>query len=122
GKEFAGLAWLDLSTGHFQAADVSWQRLGDELSRLNPAEFLCAERDAGRLGEPLGRFASATLTSRPDWTFEMEAARGVLFRHLGVTTLAGFGFDDGQLCLSAAGGLFSYVQETLKADLAHIRR
>src|ERR1700694_414829 len=29
-----GLAWLDLSTGHFHAADVSWPRLSDELGRL----------------------------------------------------------------------------------------
>src|SRR5947209_11330792 len=29
-----GLAWLDLSTGHFHAADVARERLSDELSRL----------------------------------------------------------------------------------------
>src|SRR5262249_13137623 len=40
-----GLAWVDLSTGQFQAADVSWQRLPDELGRLVPAECLCAEND-----------------------------------------------------------------------------
>src|SRR5215472_13777591 len=29
----AGLAWAELSTGKFQAADVSWQQLSDELGR-----------------------------------------------------------------------------------------
>src|SRR5436190_20169807 len=35
-----GLAWVELSTGQFQAADVSWQRLADELGRLAPSECL----------------------------------------------------------------------------------
>src|SRR5580704_5209697 len=30
----AGLAWLELSTGMFQAADIAWSRLADELGRL----------------------------------------------------------------------------------------
>src|SRR4051812_44001206 len=44
----AGLAWVDLSTGGFQAADVPWPRLADELARLSAAELLCPEDDADR--------------------------------------------------------------------------
>jgi DNA mismatch repair protein MutS len=117
-----GMAWLDLSTGHFHAADAAWKTLPDDLARLNPAEFLCAERDSGRLNETLRSCKPATLTPRPDWTFEADSARAALCRHFGISTLAGFGFDDGQPCLRAAGALLLYVQETLKAELAHIRR
>src|SRR5437868_1198829 len=38
-----GLAWVDLSTGFFSAADVLAPRLPDELSRLNGSECLFAE-------------------------------------------------------------------------------
>src|SRR5260370_26355182 len=38
-----GLAWIDLSTGHFQAADVAQTDLTDELGRLAPSECLSAE-------------------------------------------------------------------------------
>src|SRR5712692_8331633 len=38
GRSAAGLAWVDLSTGGFHAADVPWPRLHDELARLAPAE------------------------------------------------------------------------------------
>src|SRR6202521_5615287 len=31
-----GLAWVELSTGHFQAADMLWPSLADELGRLAP--------------------------------------------------------------------------------------
>src|SRR5439155_13288669 len=60
--------------------------------------------------------------ARPDWTFDADSARAVLFKHFGVTTLAGFGFDDDQPCLVAAGALLLYLQETLKAGLTHITR
>src|SRR5262249_31917738 len=49
-------------------------------------------------------------------------ARAALFHHFSVSTLAGFGFDDHQPCLVAAGALLLYLQETLKASLGHLAR
>jgi DNA mismatch repair protein MutS len=118
-----GAAWADLSTGQFQAADFTWPRLADELSRLAPSECLVAERELTRFGDLLrGPCPDVMLTPRPDWTFETDSARAVLYRHFGVTTLAGFGFEDAQACLASAGALLLYVQETLKAELAHLTR
>jgi DNA mismatch repair protein MutS len=118
-----GLAWVELSTGQFQAADTSWQHLADELGRLAPSECLCSENDPGRLSERLRESApSMVVTPRPDWTFDHASARAALFNHFGVSTLAGFGFEDAQPCLVAAGALLLYLQETLKASLAHLSR
>ncbi len=118
-----GAAWAELSTGQFHAADFTWPRLADELGRLAPSECLVAERELARFGEFLrGPCPDVMLTPRPDWTFEADSARAALYRHFGVTTLAGFGFEDGQACLACAGALLLYVQETLKAELAHLRR
>jgi DNA mismatch repair protein MutS len=117
-----GLAWADLSTGLFQAADVSWLRLSDELDRLAPAECVHGESAPKRLVD-LVHTAVPTMarTARPDWTFDPTSARAALFDHFSVTTATGFGFDDGQPCLSAAGALLLYLQESCKADLAHLR-
>jgi DNA mismatch repair protein MutS len=118
-----GLSWVDLSTGHFQAADVAQADLPDELGRLAPSECLCQESQDQNL--PLGGLAgtrSMTVTSRPDWTFNPTTTRSALCKHFGVTTLDGFGFLDQQPCLVAAGALLLYLQETLKAGLAHIGR
>ncbi len=118
-----GLAWVDLSAGQFQAADVPAARLEDELGRLRPAECIHADNDTtGLAGRLRAALPEATLTPRFDWTFDPDAARAVLFHHFGVSTLAGFGFDDGQPCLVAAGALLLYLQETLKASLAHLAR
>jgi DNA mismatch repair protein MutS len=118
-----GLAWVELSTGQFQAADITWQNLPDELGRLVPSECIYAESDPVRLLDRLREAApTMTLASRPDWTFDPASARAALFHHFGITTLAGFGFDDDQACLVAAGAMLLYLQETLKASLAHLNR
>jgi DNA mismatch repair protein MutS len=118
-----GLAWVELSTGAFQAADVDLPRLADELGRVAPAECLYPEGVPGRLPDLLrAAVPGMTLTARPDWAFDPASARAALFRHFRVITPAGFGFDDHQPCLAVAGALLLYLQDTLKAPLAHLRR
>src|SRR5579884_2108923 len=74
----AGLAWVELSTGLFQAADVPCERLLDELGRLAPSECLCAEaHQAGETGVLLQRLQEVmpqlTVTGRPDWNFDADS-------------------------------------------------
>src|SRR5436305_7359863 len=52
GNRAAGLAWVELSTGLFQAADVARDRLGDELARLAPSELLCGEMASAAEASP----------------------------------------------------------------------
>src|SRR5579884_1092236 len=111
-----GLAWVEPSTGAFHAADVSWEQLADEVGRLAPAECLHAEGAPVRLLDRLRSAApSMTLTARPDWTFDPATTRAALFRHFRLNTTTGLGFEDAQPCLSSAGALLLYLQETLKA-------
>jgi DNA mismatch repair protein MutS len=118
-----GLAWLDVSTGQFFAMDLAPDRLREELARLGPAECICPETHANAIGEVVKRLANVpSLSQRPDWTFDPRTAKEALGKHFGISTFGGYGFDDGQICLSAAGALLLYVQEMLKTDLAHIRR
>jgi DNA mismatch repair protein MutS len=118
-----GLAWVELSTGQFFAAEVPWARLNDELSRLAPAECLCAEKEEKRVGDAVRSvLPTAAVSLRPDWTFDPRSALDTLRQHFGVLTMSGFGFRDDQTCLIAAGGLVQYLQETLKASLVHLHR
>ncbi|MSQ92944.1 MAG: DNA mismatch repair protein MutS [Gemmataceae bacterium] len=118
-----GLAWLDVSTGQFYAMDVMPDRLREELARLAPAECIGPETQANALSGILQRLATVpALSARPDWTFDPKTAKEALGKHFAVSTFAGFGFDDAQACLAAAGALLLYVQEMLKTDVRHIRR
>jgi DNA mismatch repair protein MutS len=117
-----GIAWVDLSTGSFSAADVHALRVPDELARLNAAECIFAENAAASVTAASGAQLPKSRTARPDWTFDPSTAFAALKTHFQVGTLTGFGFEDSQPCVTAAGAVIIYLQETLKASLAHIRR
>jgi DNA mismatch repair protein MutS len=117
-----GCAWVELSTGAFWAADIDREHLQDEIGRLAPAECLFVEGSPDELLLAIKTAApKATATSRPDWTFDPTTSRQALCRHFNVATLFGFGFDDAQPCIRAAGALLIYLEETLKANLGHLR-
>ncbi|MCX7701095.1 MAG: DNA mismatch repair protein MutS, partial [Gemmataceae bacterium] len=117
-----GLAWLDLTTGGFWATDLNSSSLADELNRLRPAECLIADHRLEFWREQLAPAATGTLVARPDWTFDDATARETLKAQFGVHTLAGFGFDDQQPCLTAAGAILCYLKETLRTACPHLRR
>jgi DNA mismatch repair protein MutS len=120
-----GVAWVELSTGRFSAAEFAVERLADELSRIAPAECLVVD-------EPLYRDHSAfrqgglermMLTARPAWEFSHESGRQTLAKHFGTATLEGFGFSDQDvLAIRAAGAIVAYLNETQRASLDHIDR
>ena len=122
GKHLYGIAWVEATTGEFFAADVPAARLADELTRLNPAEVLYPDGSLTSVPERVAAILGRVLTGRPDWNFDPDTSRGILFKHLHVITAGGFGFRDEQPALVAAGALVIYLQETLKASLAHVRQ
>lgn len=120
-KDRAGLAWLELSTGRFVAANLDLQHLPDELARLHPAECLVPETWRG---DP-ARNALVTrngvlLSERAAWCFSTANAKRVLLTHFGTATLEGFGWEGDSPAIVAAGALLEYVQETQKTTLNHI--
>lgn len=119
-KDACGLAWIDVSTGRFEATVTTADRLGDELARVAPVEILVRE-DAGEL--PAEWCEGRMLTRRPTWAFSREAGDAALTRHFGAHSLEGFGFtDDDGPAIQAAGAVLDYLNETQKSSLAHVDR
>ena len=119
----AALAWVELSTGAFEVAQVTLAEARTELARLAPAECLFREvdRDDDLLAGFVASELDAMITRAPGWTFEMRNARGALLEHFGVGTLAGFGLDDKSPALAPAGAVLRYLGDTQKTALPHIR-
>jgi DNA mismatch repair protein MutS len=114
----AGVAWVELSTGRFQAACFATTSLGDELARIAPSECLARE-DADLPADALG--PETMVTRRQAWTFSADTGREALLKHFGVKSLEGFGFeDDDAPAIRAAGAVLEYLTETQKTSLAHI--
>ena len=123
-RDGIGLAWLELSTGRFQATTVTLTDLSDELARLSPAECLVAEDTVDELG--LGWLADQlgiSLAHRAAWQFGVDTCKRTLLDHFGTRTLAGFDFsDDDTAAATAAGALLAYAAENHLSALPHVAR
>ena len=112
-----GLAYVDLSTGEFQATEFSGacadEDLRDELQLLHPRETL--------LPRPHQLFETAKTSlldgtggveSRlEDWIFQYDYAERVLREQFGVAELTGFGLDAHPQAIAAAGAIVHYLRE-----------
>ncbi len=115
----AALAAVELSTGWFRLYDVPPERLADELARIAPSELLYPEGGAGA-GDREGADPPAaarevpgcSLTPRPAWTFRAAEAAEALREHFGVASLGGFGLEDDDPALPAAGAVLRYLHQT----------
>ena len=112
-----GLAWLDLSSGRFLVTEVTGESAWEaELARLRPAEILLPE------SHPLADSAvQGAVRRQPDWYFDESSAREHLNRQFQTRDLSGFGCESLTVALAAAGALLTYVKDTQRGDLPHIR-
>ncbi len=109
-----GLAWLELSSGRFSLLEcASATNLAGELQRLSPAELLHPE-------EATLELAGHPARPRPAWHFDRASAYRLLTAQLKTRDLRGYGCEDMNAAIAAAGALLQYVQETQKALLPHV--
>jgi len=106
GEDRYGLATLDLSTGEFTSTDsADLTELADEISRLAPSELLLPEGASQPVKEAL---PSVLVTPFPPEAFNASSIDG-----------AGLGLSEEGL--RAAGAILSYVGQTQKRAVEHIR-
>ncbi len=119
-----GIAWAELSSGQFWILCAHGGQVLDELTRIGPAEVLCPESsrfDNPEFRQAVQRYTSGSVTIRPGWEYDRHAATQTLQDHFGTVTLEGFGLEDWDASVSAAGGVIAYLRETQKTALGHIR-
>ena len=110
-KGAVGLAWLNLASGDLRVTEIAPQLLEAELRRIGPAEVLATDATA-----PEG-FA---VTRLPEWHFDFDAGRKALLKQLGAASLAGYGCEDMEPAIAAAGALLEYARKTQGQALAHV--
>jgi DNA mismatch repair protein MutS len=119
-----GLAWVELSTGACIAASGTEGQMLDEISRLRPAEVLVPELPSGRphdIAVAIEKLGIKVVTPRPGWQFTPHHALEQFHRQWQVKTAGGFGFADDDPGVFATAAVLSYLDETQKTGLAHLR-
>jgi DNA mismatch repair protein MutS len=108
-----GLAWVDLAAGRISLAEIPREALDGELARLSPVETLLAE-------DSLLAPALPGLHRLSPWHFDAEAGRRALIELFGTRDLSGFGAEDLQRAIGAAGALVGYLRHTQRSALPHL--
>ncbi|WP_317918065.1 DNA mismatch repair protein MutS [Vibrio sp. MACH09] len=113
-----GYATLDITSGRFQLCEPNSQEaMLAELQRTSPTELLFPEDF-----EPVEVMANRNGNRRrPVWEFELETAKQQLNQQFATRDLIGFGVENAELGLCAAGCLIQYVKDTQRTALPHIR-
>ncbi len=114
-----GLAHADLSTGEFRVTEVlSLKELFDELGRIDPAELLIPETSYEQgLNEQTDYYVEILGKD----SFNPLDAEELLKQQLGVRSLVGFGCQEMDEGIKAAGALVYYLKATQRGNPEHIK-
>ncbi len=103
----AGLAYIDITTGEFAAAQMPVGHVPAEISRLAPAELLVPQCPVEL--PDLNVDVVVPLTPKD---FDPAKARDALVDHFQVLTLESFGCENLPLAIGSAGAILEYLSNT----------
>ena len=118
-KKQLGISFLDVSTGEYLVAQGNAEYIDKLLQNFNPSEVLVEKKNKQQFFELFeNRFYTFYLD---DWVFQPEYAQESLQNHFDVKSLKGFGIQDLETGIIAAGAILFYLSETQHKQLSHIQ-
>ncbi|MCH8106855.1 MAG: DNA mismatch repair protein MutS [Chloroflexi bacterium] len=116
--EWAGLAYVDVTTGEFATTQLESAQVTLELGRIAAAEVLVPRSG----GDPVWATSSGTdgasalrITPLDPGLFGLDTARRAILDYYGVMSLESFGCEGMPLAVGAAGAIVDYLAQTQKA-------
>ena len=117
-KNWAGISFLDISTGEFLLAEGTAEYVDKLLSSFSPKEVLF-DRTKRKDFENL--FGTKFFTyALEDWAYAPDSARERLLKQFETNSLKGFGVDNLADGIVAAGAILHYLDLTHHQHTAHI--
>lgn len=118
GKHIYGIAFLDISTGEFYAAEGNENYIYKLIQSFAPAEIIFSkphrEKFENQLGEEYATFAL------DEWVYANDYAYEKLITQFKTANLKGFGIDVMREAIIAAGAILHYLEATEHKDTHHI--
>ena len=148
GKQQAGVAFLDISTGDFWVTEGSESEIAQLLQSFSPSELLVAKPQKAAFTQAFGshwpifylevwsKHPIFQIKNRPmqafgshwpifyleDWVFAPDFAEQKLTTHFETASLQGFGVASMDSGIAAAAAVLHYLSETQHDRLSHIHR
>ena len=119
-KDKAGVSFLDVSTGEFLVAQGRLEYIDKLLQSFSPSEVIYQKQEKEQFKSHFGdRFYTYTLE---DWVYTHQFAYDKLLKHFDTNSLKGFGVDEDNLGVVAAGAALHYLSDTQHDKVKHITR
>ncbi len=116
--EHLGIAFLDLSTGEFIASRGNKHYVDKLLQGLNPSEVIYSKRERENFDNLFkDKYNTYCLE---DWIYKHSYGYEKLINHFQTANLKGFGIEDHQEGVVAAGAIMHYLEETEHREINHI--
>jgi len=121
-KNICGISYCDISTGEYFVSEISLDRMVDYFQQILPKEILVPTSNHDQLQSLFHNRLPAILTKMDDWIFNKSYGYEILKEHFKTPNLKGFGIEDYELAIIAAGAILHYLKENYQTDLTHISR
>ncbi|MBX2895235.1 MAG: DNA mismatch repair protein MutS [Cyclobacteriaceae bacterium] len=118
GKTLLGVAFLDISTGEFYAAQGPEVYINKLIQSFAPAEIIYSKSNREKFEPQFGE-AHATF-ALDDWIYAFDFGNEKLIQQFKTSTLKGFGIDGMNEAIIAAGAILHYLEATEHKDTQHI--
>jgi len=117
-KDKSGVAFLDISTGEFLVAEEKNSYVKELINKFSPSEIIYQKKKKDKFEE----FLDNNFFSYPmdDWGFQYEDAYEKLTRHFQTLSLKGFGVENLNYAIIAAGVIFNYLDYCQNYNIRHI--
>ncbi len=117
GKSY-GIAFIDVSTGEFLVSQGNMAYVDKLLQSFRPSEVVFEKAHRKHFFENFSdKFYTYTLD---DWVFKFDFGRDLLLKHFGTASLKGFGVDEMNNGIVAAGAILHYLNENQQDKTGHI--
>ncbi|QCK13697.1 DNA mismatch repair protein MutS [Mangrovivirga cuniculi] len=117
-KDSWGVAFLDLSTGEFLTTQGNKQYAEKLIQGFAPAEIIYNKAQRKNFDQGFSeRYNTYTLE---DWVYQYDFTYEKLTNHFKTNSLKGFGVEEMEHGIVAAGSILQYLEDTEHKDLAHI--
>lgn len=117
-KEVIGIAFLDISTGEFLTAQGNADYIDKLLQGFKPSEVIFSRKNQKDFLQTFGdKFYTYSIE---DWVFGGDYASEILLKHFETVSLKGFGIENLQQGIIAAGACMHYVHDAQHTHVPHI--
>ena len=118
-KEIVGISILDHSTGEFHCGEWPVSGFENVIRQFHVKEILVSESQAPLCKSRLND-SQLFLSTFPDWVADRDAGYGILTDHFKTNSLKGFGIENLNAGISAAGAALNYVGQNFQNRIKHI--